>query len=71
MLCTGGLAIGVPGEILGMEHAWKRFGKLKWRELIQPTIDLASKGVKVSSAVARAIHSVSGLLDTGNYPGLE
>ena len=71
MLCVGGLAIGVPGEIRGMEYAWKRFGKLKWRDLIQPTIDLTSRGIKVSSTVASAIHSVSRLLDTGNYPGLE
>ena len=70
-MCTGGLAIGVPGEILGMEYAWKRFGKLKWRDLIQPTIDLASEGVEVSSAVAEAIQSVSGWLDSGKYPGME
>ena len=67
----GGLAIAVPGELMGMEYAWKRFGRLRWKELIQPTIHLAKQGFKVSSSLASVIESVKTQLATGKYHGLE
>lgn len=68
---VGGLAIAVPGELMGMEYAWKRFGRLEWRELVQPAIDLARTGFKVSPSLASAIQSVRVQLATGKYHGLE
>jgi len=43
---TGGRAIGVPGTVAGMKYAVDNYGsgKLSWKELIQPAVDLAEKG---------------------------
>lgn len=42
------LFIGVPGEVMGYGVAYKRFGSLKWQELLQPTIDLCYHGFPLS-----------------------
>jgi gamma-glutamyltranspeptidase/glutathione hydrolase/leukotriene-C4 hydrolase len=38
----GGLAVGIPGELRGLEEAHRRWGTLPWKRLIQPSVDLAS-----------------------------
>ena len=52
---VGGLAVGVPGELKGMEAAWKKYGKLPWKKLFEPAISLAEKGVNVSKSLAIAL----------------
>lgn len=49
--------VTVPGTVAGLYEAHKRFGKLPWAKLIQPTIDLATKGVVMSDDEARALAS--------------
>lgn len=40
----GGLAVAVPGELQGLEAAWRRFGSRPWAELVRPAADLARSG---------------------------
>jgi len=52
----GTLAIGVPGTVYGMWEVHQKFGSLPWKELINPAIDLASNGFKVSPFMADALN---------------
>lgn len=45
---VGAKAAGVPGTVLGMWEAHKRFGKLPWSELLTPAIGYAREGFKVA-----------------------
>ncbi|XP_046839747.1 glutathione hydrolase 1 proenzyme-like isoform X3 [Xenia sp. Carnegie-2017] len=51
----GGLAVGVPGELKGMEAAWKKYGKLPWKALFLPAINLAEGGFNVSNSLSIAL----------------
>ena len=42
------LASGVPGTVDGMLFAHSKYGKLAFKDLIQPAIDLAEKGFHLS-----------------------
>ncbi|KAF5386012.1 hypothetical protein D9615_002522 [Tricholomella constricta] len=50
----GGLAVAVPGEVLGLEEAHRRWGKLSWERLVRPSVELA-KGWKVDRELGRRI----------------
>ncbi|RZL48170.1 MAG: gamma-glutamyltransferase [Pedobacter sp.] len=54
----GQLAAGVPGSVAGMEEAHRKYGKLKWEDLIAPAIHLASDGFKIT---ARQANELNGL----------
>jgi len=46
---------GVPGTVRGFELALNRYGTRKWPEVLNPAIDLASKGYPVSYALAESL----------------
>jgi len=45
-------ASGVPGSVDGMVTAHKKYGKLDWAVLLQPAIDLATNGFKITKHLA-------------------
>lgn len=53
----GYLVAGIPGTVRGMELAWKKYGRLPWRELVLPAVELAEKGFKLSPQFASYLES--------------
>ena len=53
---TGYLAPGVPGTVKGLALAHRRFGKLPWKTLVTPAVDLAANGFVLSDDLARSIN---------------
>ncbi|WP_413532846.1 gamma-glutamyltransferase [Empedobacter brevis] len=48
----GQFSAGVPGTVDGMVKAHEKYGKLNWKELVQPAINLAQKGFKITKRQA-------------------
>jgi len=48
----GPASVAVPGTPRGLEHAYRRFGSLPWRELVSPAIEVARLGVEVTPTQA-------------------
>lgn len=57
-LTSGGLAIGVPGELSGLWALHEKYGSLPWADLLQPTIDLCINGAPLTQAMHDAIINV-------------
>jgi len=49
---VGHRAVGVPGTVAGMWEAHSRFGRLEWKDLLSPAIDLAEHGYIVHPQLA-------------------
>ena len=52
---ASGLSVGVPGTLSVLEMAHQEHGKLPWPRLIQPAIDLATSGFKISARLHAAL----------------
>ncbi|TFK89119.1 gamma-glutamyltranspeptidase [Polyporus arcularius HHB13444] len=57
----GGLAVGVPGELRGLEEAHRRWGTLPWKDLVKPAAELA-KGWTVQRELEHRIEMFSPLM---------
>jgi gamma-glutamyltranspeptidase/glutathione hydrolase len=49
-------ASGVPGSVDGMVEAHRKYGKLKWADLVQPAINLARNGFKITKHLANDLN---------------
>jgi len=45
---SGDLSVGVPGFVQGAWALHQKYGSMPWKELIEPAVQLAEKGVSVS-----------------------
>lgn len=50
LFSIGAASCSVPGVPKGLEDVHRRFGKLPWRELIEPAAELARSGVELTPA---------------------
>lgn len=70
---VGAKAAGVPGTVMGLWEAHKRFGKLPWSELLTPAIGYAQKGFKVADKQFQyrqdAVALFNGKTNFGDYFG--
>ncbi len=64
---NGHLAAGVPGSVAGLWEAHKRFGKLPWRDVMEPAIRLAADGFIVTKDLAENVRDDSSRL--ARWPG--
>ncbi len=55
---NGHLASGTPGSVDGLVLAHKRFGKLSWKQVLQPAIDLAENGVSLTAKEALGLNRI-------------
>jgi gamma-glutamyltranspeptidase/glutathione hydrolase len=62
----GPTSIAVPGVVAGMEEAHRRHAKLRWQELLRPSIDLAGQGLQVDWWTTLMI--ASSAVDLRRYP---
>ncbi|WP_367210910.1 gamma-glutamyltransferase [Sphingobacterium sp. R2] len=51
------LASGIPGSVAGMWEAHKKYGRLQWKDLLLPAIQLARTGFKISQRQANEFES--------------
>ncbi|GAB2767604.1 gamma-glutamyltranspeptidase/glutathione hydrolase [Hymenobacter luteus] len=52
----GHLAAGVPGTVAGMVELHQKLGKLPWKDVVQPAVDLAAKGVVLTEKEAAGLN---------------
>jgi gamma-glutamyltranspeptidase / glutathione hydrolase len=57
---TSGLAVGVPGTLLGLDTALRRWGTMKLADTLAPAIELAGHGFRVNRFLADDIANDAG-----------
>lgn len=50
-------AVGVPGTVAGLYLAHQKYGKLPWKTVVQPAVDLAKNGFPLNWSLFRAAKS--------------
>jgi gamma-glutamyltranspeptidase/glutathione hydrolase len=60
------LSVGVPGTVAGLHAAWLDYGRMPFKQLLQPAIALARDGFMVSDGLARSLREV--LPEMKRYP---
>ncbi len=56
---VGGLSVGTPGLLAMLEKAHKKHGKLKWKTLFEPAINLSKNGFSVSPRLSMMVEEMS------------
>ena len=51
-------AAGVPGSVRGLALAHQKFGKLPWKDVAKPAVELAEKGFPMTAPLANRLNNV-------------
>jgi gamma-glutamyltranspeptidase/glutathione hydrolase len=62
--------VGVPGTVRGLELAHKRFGRIAWRELVEPAVRLAKDGFTLDGPTAASLNDILGETDKQEFAEL-
>ncbi|XP_005105284.1 glutathione hydrolase 1 proenzyme [Aplysia californica] len=54
----GGMAVGIPGEVLGLYEVHQRFGTVPWKSLVMPSIKLCEEGFPLTEATHNVISRI-------------
>jgi gamma-glutamyltranspeptidase / glutathione hydrolase len=65
----GHLVVGVPGTVRGLALSHQKFGKLPWKEVVEPAVQLAAKGFAMDSSLAHSLNGIVG--NAKEYPELQ
>ncbi|MCC2547149.1 gamma-glutamyltransferase [Hymenobacter sp. BT175] len=57
MSTRGPKAVGVPGTVAGMVEVHQKLGRLPWKTVVQPAVDLARRGVKLTEKEAAGLNA--------------
>ena len=70
---NGHRAVGVPGTVAGMWEAHRRYGRLEWKDLLTPAIDLAEHGflapAQLEERVREELPRLAGVAGFAKYFG--
>jgi gamma-glutamyltranspeptidase/glutathione hydrolase len=61
-------AAGVPGTVRGLALAHQRYGKLPWKDVVQPAVKLAREGFVVEDALANSLNAI--VIGSRQFPEL-
>jgi gamma-glutamyltranspeptidase/glutathione hydrolase len=61
--------VGVPGTVRGLELAHREFGKLSWKQLVAPAIQLADQGFVLGAPLAESLNAL--VASAGDFPELQ
>jgi gamma-glutamyltranspeptidase/glutathione hydrolase len=65
----GHKAVGIPGTVRGLALAHQRFGKLPWKTVVQPAVDLAEHGFAMDQYLASGLNRI--IAKSRNFPELQ
>jgi gamma-glutamyltranspeptidase / glutathione hydrolase len=54
----GAMIVGVPGTVRGLALAHDKYGRLPWKDLVEPAVKLAADGFAIDRAVAASLNKV-------------
>ena len=63
----GAHAIGVPGVVAGLYALHKKYGRLKWKRLFKPALQIARKGFIISTEMHEIIKSNAARFSTAGH----
>lgn len=62
----GHLAVGVPGSVAGMWQLHQKYGTMEWSRLLQPSIDIAFEGHRITEDEANTLNEKQEDFANGN-----